>query len=231
MGSTKGTVSIPFHYVFTAGDEESNSAPADKKIKTKNEDHKEEVSSTVKSPSPNVAKAEKTEADSSEADARVDKQAKKDEKEPKPGPSGSNTGDSSSDDDEEMSEEERARKRVQIQRQLRMLLHVNRCLAEDAEYERDGQTPPPCRVYHCRTIRDVLEHMKTCDDGKCLLSCMASKKGKQFFPNSRDGVQVSLLLQLAVPHQALGQLWFPTVPGVLAVEEAKARRNWPLKHC
>lgn len=86
------------------------------------------------------------------------------------GPSTSSSGEADDESsDEELSEETMAEKRVLVQRQLKMLLHVKRCLKQEEEIRREGQTPPACPVYHCRTIRDVLEHMKTCNDGKYLL--------------------------------------------------------------
>lgn len=61
-------------------------------------------------------------------------------------------------------------KRQLIQQQLFLLLHARSCRPEQAPSS-------PCTVPHCRTMRDVLEHMQQCTEGKnCRLPHCASSR-------------------------------------------------------
>ncbi|GAA31548.2 E1A/CREB-binding protein [Clonorchis sinensis] len=51
-------------------------------------------------------------------------------------------------------------KRRLIQHQLILLLHARRCKAQD------GDRGNQCNQPHCKTMRDVLQHMATCNEGK-----------------------------------------------------------------
>ncbi|VDL98160.1 unnamed protein product [Schistocephalus solidus] len=64
-------------------------------------------------------------------------------------------------------------KRQLIQQQLIYLLHARSCRQEA---ERSGRTAP-CTTPHCRTMRNVLQHMKTCTEGKnCQMPHCASSR-------------------------------------------------------
>lgn len=57
-------------------------------------------------------------------------------------------------------------RRRAIQQQLLLLIHAHKCQMPSAQANQPLQPPNVCKVLHCGTMKNVLQHMARCKDGK-----------------------------------------------------------------